>query len=369
MPLQRFIVMVLGVCVLGLGAPAGALADPQGSAEIAVTQQTFDNVDNAWPYTSGTPWQPPFVIGHVVRIDSTITNNGPDATDVQAEITFPYQVVDSWTRQLRIYWTNDHAQCIGSYPNTVHFSCQKTLAPGESWVIYAEIGARAPGTTGLTVTATSSLPDPDSTNNTAAWQYDVECSIMGTPGDETLIAGAGESACGLGGNDKLIGGPGTIGLWGGEGDDHFDLGHVDDVLAGGGPGTDTADYSQVPMGVIVCPSSDGVLGEFTRSGPYGAVTIGIENIIGTPFADRIVGGAGVNVIHGGGGSDWISGQGGDDQIYGGPGNDKLFSVDRRADVVIGGLGTDQADADNHDSVASAADATVPPVVDPCSWGW
>jgi Ca2+-binding RTX toxin-like protein len=309
------------------------------------------------------------VIGQIVRVDTTITNNGPDQTDVQAQIDFPYQVADSWTRQLRLYGTGDMAQCVGD-ATTLHLTCSKTLASGDSWVIHSEFGARAPGTTGLTVTATSAVADPDLTNNTAAWQYDVQCSIMGTPGDDTLVAGAGESACGLGGNDTLIGGHGTLGLWGGDGNDRFDLGNTDDVLAGGGPGLDTADYSDVPLGVIVCPEPrSGVLGEFTRSGPYGAVTIGVENIIGTQFADRIVGGAGTNVIRGGGGNDWISGQGGDDTIYGGSGNDSLYSADRHADTVIGGIGADKSDADGHDTVTSASRYSMPPPTDPCSWGW
>ncbi len=73
---------------------------------------------------------------------------------------------------------------------------------------------------------------------------------------------------------------------------------------------------------------------------------GVENVIGSPFDDRILGNGSDNVISGGGGSDWIGGGGGED-------------------VVSGGLGHDRADVDRSDRVTSATDVGAPPYHDPC----
>ena len=59
-----------------------------------------------------------------------------------------------------------------------------------------------------------------------------------------------------------------------------------------------------------------------------------ETIVGTPFADYIVGGEGGETIYGGGGADVIDGSGGDDQLFGGADGDFLdggtgHELDRR----------------------------------------
>jgi Ca2+-binding RTX toxin-like protein len=81
--------------------------------------------------------------------------------------------------------------------------------------------------------------------------------------------------------------------------------------AGGGEGVDTLDLSTAPGGALadlnVC-----------RLGFWGtdAVSLvhGIENVIGTPFNDRLVGDDDNNRLVPGRGNDWVSGEGGDDYI-------------------------------------------------------
>jgi Ca2+-binding RTX toxin-like protein len=92
---------------------------------------------------------------------------------------------------------------------------------------------------------------------------------------------------------------------------------------------------------------------------------GIEDVIGSPFGDRILGDRADNEIWGGGGSDWIGGGGGNDILRGGLGADLFRTTDHARDVVSGGLGRDRADVDRTDHVTSAADVDAAPYLDPC----
>ena len=83
---------------------------------------------------------------------------------------------------------------------------------------------------------------------------------MAARGDDTL--------CGPGGNDRLD----------------------------GGEGIDTVSYAGVATGVLSISASP------RPHTPAGSAAHGIENIVGSAFADRLIGNAGANALSGGGGT-------------------------------------------------------------------
>ncbi|HEY3765621.1 MAG TPA: hypothetical protein VGL44_10735 [Gaiellales bacterium] len=97
----------------------------------------------------------------------------------------------------------------------------------------------------------------------------------------------------------------------------------------------------------------------------GAILWGVENIIGSPFGDRLLGDGVDNTLTGGGGNDWIGGGPGDDVLRGGPGSDLFASADHTHDSINGGVGGDRAHVDRGDHVVSARDVTANPFHDPC----
>ncbi|MEO7240633.1 MAG: calcium-binding protein, partial [Sphingomicrobium sp.] len=130
-------------------------------------------------------------------------------------------------------------------------------------------------------------------------------------GIEQLIgSGFADSLTGGGGNDVLVGGAGA------------------DILNGAG-GINTADYSASADGVNV----DLAAGTGSGGDAAGDQLSGIENVIGSAFADIIAGDQGGNVLIGGAGDDQLSGNGGNDRLVGGVG----------ADSIAGGAGIDTAD--------------------------
>ena len=132
-------------------------------------------------------------------------------------------------------------------------------------------------------------------------------------GDSDVLDGGGETDTVIGGvgDDRVAGGDGYDTLSGGGGADTYD----------GGPGIDYVDYGD-RAGPIVATldggADDGEVGERDDLGTE------VEDVTGTPAADRLVGNAAPNriaagdgndVIVAGGGSDFIRGQGGSDQIH------------------------------------------------------
>ena len=116
-----------------------------------------------------------------------------------------------------------------------------------------------------------------------------------------------ENAIGGGGNDALIGNVADNILIGGGGNDTLAGGAGADQLIGG-PGLDTADYSSSPAPVSVNLQTGTAVGGDAQGDSFS----GIENIIGSAFADTLVGDGGVNVFDGGPGGDTITGGGGAD---------------------------------------------------------
>lgn len=135
--------------------------------------------------------------------------------------------------------------------------------------------------------------------------------LRGEAGDDGLSGGADD--------DTLQGGNGSDFLNGGVGNDLVDGGNDNDFLIGsggndqvrGGAGIDTIGFFFSSSGVVAdlaggTASGDGSIGTDRLSG--------IENLDGTPFADRLAGNGGANVIKGSYGADVLIGRGGADRF-------------------------------------------------------
>lgn len=163
--------------------------------------------------------------------------------------------------------------------------------------------------------------------------------LSGFAGGDELTGNAGDDVlAGDEGNDLLAGGTADDALIGGVGNDRLD----------GGAGTDVAVYLDAQAGVTVSLAAVGA----QSTGAAGVDTlIGIEQLVGSNFADRLTGdaasnylggydgndrlsaGAGSDLLEGGVGDDHLDGGSGNDVIYGGMGND-TFVVDSATDGVI-----------------------------------
>jgi Ca2+-binding RTX toxin-like protein len=343
-------------------------APATGTADVGVSVAVFTPAANGTYSVPAPDPSAPIVIGDSEQVRATVTNAGPDATTVTIRLSEVGGnnpgAVNVWMVWSGTGW--DHATCVRI--NELPDSCTFTLPAGNTWVIHPVLYARLPGTAGLTFTATGTASDPDPTDNTATWAAPMTCQITGTPGDDTLVAGPGQSVCGGGGDDTIIAEPGARVVGGGDGNDTFVIGRGDGVYVSGGAGVDTVSYANARNPIMVCPSapSAGMWSGGMASPEDGQATMwGIENVIGSPFGDRILGDSADNEIWGGGGSDWIGGGGGDDVLRGGPGADLFRTTDHARDAISGGIGRDRADVDRTDRVTSAKDVGAPPYFDPC----
>ncbi|MET0238817.1 MAG: Ig-like domain-containing protein [Sphingobium sp.] len=98
----------------------------------------------------------------------------------------------------------------------------------------------------------------------------------------------------------------------------------------GGAGTDEVSYAGLNAGVTVSLAKTGA----QNTGAGGVDTlIGIENLIGTAYADRLTGDANANLLKGGAGADMLDGGAGADRMEGGEGDDSYY-VDDAGDVVV-----------------------------------
>jgi Ca2+-binding RTX toxin-like protein len=169
----------------------------------------------------------------------------------------------------------------------------------------------------------------------------------GTPFDDVLDGLAGNDTVNAGGGDDVLtGDTGDDRLEGGAGDDRLEGNGGNDTLDGAA-GIDTADYSRALGSVGVdlgagLAADDGNLGSDTL--------IDIENVIGSPYADRLVGNDvsngllgsfGNDVLIGLGGNDVLDGASGNDTLYGGAGDDRLIGgAANEDDYLYGGEGND-----------------------------
>ena len=142
-----------------------------------------------------------------------------------------------------------------------------------------------------------------------------------------------ESLVGTDYNDTLIGDIYDNILMGGAGDDTLTGGAGDDILSGG-EGTDAASYLGAITGVTV---DLGITWEQETGADTGTdILVGIEDLVGTSFADALTGNAESNRLVGGLGDDYLDGAEGDDILQGGGGGDRLE----------GGEGSDAASYEN-----------------------
>ena len=154
---------------------------------------------------------------------------------------------------------------------------------------------------------------------------------LGGADDTITVSDAGGGANDLfggGGADVMTGATGADTLRGGDGDDQLNGGGGDDLLNGGlgddtfdgGDGVDTAGYDGATAGVTVSLLKAGA--QDTR-GSGTDTLIGIENLYGTEFKDKLTGDANANTLRGREGDDLLKAGAGDDRLEGGAGVDRL----------------------------------------------
>jgi Ca2+-binding RTX toxin-like protein len=146
--------------------------------------------------------------------------------------------------------------------------------------------------------------------------YQTAMSLTGTAGNDTLAGGGGDDTIsGLAGNDSLSGGGGNDSLAGGNGNDTLAGGEGDDTLAGNG-GIDRVSYADATAAVTVN------LAAGSATGGAGSDTLAtIEQVLGSAFADTLIGNNAANHLEGGDGNDTMTGGAGNDSLIGGAGID------------------------------------------------
>lgn len=141
----------------------------------------------------------------------------------------------------------------------------------------------------------------------------------GATGRTTDIVAGGAGA------DRLIGGASRDVLIGNDGDDHLTGGGGDDILGGGrgadridgGAGVDTVVFGDLSLGVQLDLQAGTTIGA-----GIGTIT-GVENAIGSDWADVLRGNSAANSLFGAEGGDALDGRDGADLLHGQAGNDIL----------------------------------------------
>ena len=186
-------------------------------------------------------------------------------------------------------------------------------------------------------------------------------SLHAGAGDDTLTGwNFADLLDGDAGNDILYANDGDDRLFGGEGDDRLDGGKGADQLFGG-IGFDTASYWNSAQAVTVNLAT----GRGTGGEAEGDILSSIEGVIGSAFADTIIGDDKNNRLEGSAGNDILSGAGGNDVIFGGDGDDTISGDDgddelhggSGANTIAGGNGNDllYGGADNDNLSGGAGD--------------
>jgi len=125
------------------------------------------------------------------------------------------------------------------------------------------------------------------------------------------------------GNDSINGLAGNDSIAGGGGNDTLDGGADDDTLDGGGGSNDWASYANAIDGVTVnlaTGRSAGVDGNDNLAG--------IENVLGSNFADTLIAGSAIQILYGNDGADsMVGGSFRFQRLYGDDGNDTLVGID------------------------------------------
>lgn len=149
-------------------------------------------------------------------------------------------------------------------------------------------------------------------------------TYKGSSGNDVLTGNIEDDLLiGKGGNDTLVGDVGDDTLMGGSGDD----------LMEGLVGSDTASYRYSASAIRADLTTQSATGEGVDT------YIGIENVVGSRFGDRLIGAGDANRLSGGRGDDQINGLDGADTLLGGSGVDSLLGG-AGSDNLIGGRGRD-----------------------------
>ncbi|MGO4126826.1 calcium-binding protein [Inquilinus sp. YAF38] len=155
-------------------------------------------------------------------------------------------------------------------------------------------------------------------------------TIHGGVGNDSVDAGSeNDQVFGEAGSDSLVGGTGNDRLEGGDGNDVLDGGAGADTLVGGA-GIDTIGYTASATGVTVSLAAGTAEGDSFS---------GIEQVLGSAFADTLTGDALANTLWGLDGNDVLRGGGGGDVLKGGAGNDR-FIYAALSDSAVSGPGKD-----------------------------
>lgn len=162
-------------------------------------------------------------------------------------------------------------------------------------------------------------------------------TIYARGGDDYVDAGAGDDTVyGENGNDDLTSGDGLDYLYGGAGDDILrgeagenylfdDEGTNTFLLSGGinfveGNSQSVINFSQASSGAV----ADLMMVVTNAGAAEGDSYMGVDNITGSAYADRLFGDNDANTLIGGDGNDALFGRNGDDMFIGGNGRD-IFS--------------------------------------------
>ena len=166
-------------------------------------------------------------------------------------------------------------------------------------------------------------------NGVTIWLFGSFEGIYGTSANDLLIGnekdnqiyglGGNDTIYGLGGNDTLVGGLGDDSLIGGTGNDWYAFYGTsvesDVVVEAANLDVDTLDFSGRGVAVTVDLSSTAVQTYDGSSKIQLSSSTGLENIVGTNFADTLTGNSRDNQIAGLGGNDTLTGAAGDDVYY------------------------------------------------------
>ncbi len=172
------------------------------------------------------------------------------------------------------------------------------------------------------------------------WEEGAEASVLGTPGNDVIVAAYSGSVqlfidAGAGDDIVCVVGTSTLAevassITGGAGNDLIFGGSADDDISGD-------DRPEVLTG------DDIIYGGLGRDSITGGN--GDDTIFGQQGSDFLIAGPGNDSVHGGFGNDIVTGGDGDDELFGGQGNDFLYGNLGR-DTVYGGQGDDLLDADS-----------------------
>lgn len=173
--------------------------------------------------------------------------------------------------------------------------------------------SQAPATAPLhTDTYTVANSDGHAATAAVAIHYQPGHDLVGTTGNDVIIAGDGENRLQGGeGNDTLVAGNGGNDLYGNNGNDLLISGAGNDLLDGGA-GNNTASYQNATAGVWANLGGVDAQGFNTHGGGGHDTLVNIQNLIGSDYNDHLIGDANDNILIGGKGNDTLTGGGGAD---------------------------------------------------------